>query len=284
MDIIKVVEIDNKIDLYKFDFPISVEFLDIDFANLPDDFRDKKLLVCTNYINGIKDWIKEQEPQYLNKIKKGIENIQSLAKSRREKLYLDFRSYIGEDYFINLPEWMSFSDNYNSLIDRNNGFPICDDLISSNLKDYINPVYRPALKTIEYLLSLIEDQLGYIIQGIQTEIEYVQSDIRDQNLPIHNQETDLDTIILDDGKGHKMLLLHELGIIDYLIKKYKQNDTTDIATLLTFITGINHSTVRSGIRQYKTNGKGDIYNKTSVKAINKILLDAKMTPIDFKKV
>ena len=162
MDLIKVVEIDDKINLYIQSFPFFYDIFETDLANLPNDFRDTKISICINYIDSIMDWIKEQEPQYLDKIKTGIENIHSFAKSSRQRVYLEFASSF-QDYFINLPEWMSFSDNYNSLIDRNNGYPICDDLLASNLKQYINPVYIKAINIYEYLLGLVEDQLTYII-------------------------------------------------------------------------------------------------------------------------
>lgn len=279
MDLIKVVEIDNKIDLYKFDFPFFFGFSGIDLANLPYDFRDIQLSVCTKYLDGIKDWVKDQEPQYLDKIKKGIDDIQSFAKSRRETVYLEFASYSLEDYFINLPDWMYFSENCNSLIDRNTGYPICDDLLSSNLKQYINPVYRPAINTIEYLLSLIEDQLTYIINDIQVSLAPTETVLTSEIL------TPAEQIELKE-KSHKIVLLHELGIIEYLKNKYYTltSGNKDLSTLLSAITDMNYETIRKGITEYKVKGnKGNVFTENAIKSVNKILIEVKIPLIDQPK-
>jgi hypothetical protein len=281
MDLIKVVEIGDKIDLYKSDFPFFFGFVDTDLADLNTDFKVKQLSVCNIYINSIKDWIKEQDPQYFEMIKTGLEGLQYLANSKRERLYIDLLRHFKKGDVFDLPRFHSFLKSKNEFIDPDNRFPESglNDTNLNYLKEFINPVYRPAIKFIEYLLSLVEDQLVYIAKGLQTEIKNVQShkvtELVKPDLPA--------TILLTEKDSHKILLLHELGIIEYLQKKYNQNDITDFAKLISFIANINHSTARAGIRQYKTQGKGDIYNRTSVQTINKILIDAKMTPIEFKK-
>lgn len=294
MDLIKVAEIDNYLQQQLNICPLDVlDFVSdrVNLKELPVDFKNDQIVICAKYLDDLDEWVNMQDRKYLQKIAKGIEEISELVKQWKISLYKDF--YINFDDFVtDFAPHLRPSQNGRGIVDVNTGYPLDEYQEYIFLAANHNPRYNETINVLGYLFNLLIDGLQDTVNNVHNKklavafahLEETKTETPGIEItPSHKQETDLDTIILAEATGHKILLLHELGIIDYLIKKYNQNDITDIATLLSFITGINHNTVRSGIRQYKTQGKGDIYNRKSVTAINKTLLDAKMTPIEFKK-
>ncbi len=85
-----------------------------------------------------------------------------------------------------------------------------------------------------------------------------------------------------DKYGHKIVLLNELGIIDYLEKQYfnpaeqTHKGKTYLAKLINAITGINENTVRNGLTKYKTGTDSDPYKNTAITTVNEVFKTAKI--------
>jgi hypothetical protein len=118
-----------------------------------------------------------------------------------------------------------------------------------------------------------------ILHGLEM-LEKELSSLPETSLPI-------DPIELE-AASHKIVLLHELGIVDFLKKKYydatnpdHKGGTVDLTSLLSVITDIKTSTMRKGIQSYKMKGdKGNNYTDKAIKEVNKIFIDVKIKPIE----
>jgi hypothetical protein len=281
MDIIRLAEIRNYRDatidfLYPF---YAIELLknyefDEQSMFVNNKTYSKWIVECSKFVEECKNWIQLHQAPYRKHVLLAIEEFVKL--SAHEIDFLPENIFKNtSDFLIGMPS--GFSLEGKNIIDLESGYHINPYQSEDVLRDCQNPKYNSFIKHVSQIHDLLIIGLTNILE--EAMIEDMEFDkVKDV------AETDLtSTIPLAENYGHKILLLHELGIIDYLLKKYNQNDITDLAKLISFITDINHSTARAGIRQYKTQGKGDVYNRTSVNAINKILVGAKMTPIEFKK-
>jgi len=288
MDLLKIAELDDQINQFRENCPLDlfvmIAFQQIDFSNLPPDFKENELNKCANFVDEITKWVEHQEPRFYFKIRQGLGDLLNMVTLQKDNIYDDLFHYQGK-FLENFGPY-SISEDGVWLLDRNTGYPIDVDVQEVYLAMHHNPSFKPGVTTLKYLFKLLIESLTNILETLNPLYTLPNkpqtTPVPADNLPIPD---DLERVLVAERHSHKMLLLHELGVIEYLIKKYGQKiDIAGIAKLLTFITKIDYETVRSGIRQYKNGSHTDIYTGNAVKAINKILVDVNLPPLEYKKI
>lgn len=275
MDIIRLNEIRNRRDviidllwpfrtielLNNYEFEKELEFLN-------HEIYTEWLVECSEFVKECKNWLQLNSAPYKKHVLLAIEEFVKLSVHEMDFLFENIHKNTS-DFLIDLPS--RFGLEGRDIIDYDTGYPINRHYVDDILRDCQNPKYDNFIRHVSQLHDLLIISLTNVLE--EAKIEDMESESASSKEVISQLNID----------GHKLVLLHELGIIEFLRTKYytQTSGISDLANLLSAITNLNAETIRKGITEYKLKGKrGNVFTGNAIKNVNKVLLDVKIPPLE----
>ncbi|HXI01477.1 MAG TPA: hypothetical protein VNI52_14505 [Sphingobacteriaceae bacterium] len=254
MDIRKLAELERDIENFIYARPFH------DFFMLVDDLSDFKPEnhegFVQEYYDQLDAWATLND-MYKDRTNKGIERI-------IKKIQGDNWEVVNHVMMSN-PGW--FKDE---IIDQ------------FKMDTYIQGVRFKAEYALDYCVKEGRDAIINIVSLRELLIDALKK-LRYTAKNVNSQEVSKTDKSELSFHSHKIVLLHELGIIDHLRNKYYSptSGNLDLSKLLNVITGIKVGTLRKGIEEYKLKGKnGNVFTTVAVKEVNKVLIECKIPTIE----
>jgi hypothetical protein len=317
MDFNKIPFIYEKVIYFNNNMPLDINGLSNFNLKRYDESLEVELYEkCDEYLFELQNFILDNKENFFN-VNKGIVSIRDNIIFCRNNIYRDYFANFEDflldygkykrynaplfDYavlkdsegFILLPheEEQFIKENYNREFDETirvlerlydyllSWFYGYDNITSTTLPDTNSPVgteIRESLLKNNYLIS--------------EAIQYPTAQLLPAHIEPEQPETQTHQLNTD---SHKVVLLFELGIIDFLKEKYykdfKDSEVNkNLVALLTNLIDIKksnkQSTLSKSLTGYKNpNDRGNYYTEPAVKEVNKVLIDAGITQITFDK-
>ena len=225
MDIIKLAEIHDQLELLILDYPFynSVLIKKYDFENTysPEnsELRSEGIVFCSEFVQDCKNWITQNPPPYRSHVLDAIKKLEQLSVHQMNTLHATLHRCTS-DFLIDLPNHLR--EEGKNIIDVNTGYPphYLEDILTTSY----NPKYQAFIEMVLYVQQLLLTGLRYVLEEGESEgteirtMPEVPLDILKPAEPESQAENDKNFV------SYKVHLLHKLGILEPLKKVYKEKN------------------------------------------------------------